>query len=165
MQKTLFVVDDHTLAASPSGAISFTDYLKDYPKLGEPKTRIINLCNTERYLSQGYYCSLLAEARNHSVLPSVKTINALRGDGASLWFDENHFPAGKKAMADLSLVVCMGESLDPLYQPLATKIFRELPAPLLQLNLQVVGKGVRVQVSRLSLGDLDAEQTDRKSVV
>ena len=86
MFKTLVVVDDNlpTLLESLPGAISFEEYLRDYPKLNEPKTRIINLCDTTRYLSKGYYCSLLAEARGHSVLPSVKTINKLRGDD-NLW--------------------------------------------------------------------------------
>ncbi|MBP6725194.1 MAG: RimK-like ATPgrasp N-terminal domain-containing protein, partial [Halioglobus sp.] len=31
-----------------------------------PRTRIINLCRNFDYLSEGYYCSLLAEARGHN---------------------------------------------------------------------------------------------------
>ena len=38
---------------------------------------IINLCRSYKYLSVGYYCSLMAEARGQQVLPSVKTINDL----------------------------------------------------------------------------------------
>ncbi|MDY7026241.1 MAG: RimK-like ATPgrasp N-terminal domain-containing protein [Pseudomonadota bacterium] len=73
MEKTLFVVDQWSADASPS-AIDFSTYLNEYPTLNEPKLRIINLCDTGRYLSQGYYCSLLAEARQHQVIPSIKTI-------------------------------------------------------------------------------------------
>ncbi|WP_372600486.1 RimK-like ATPgrasp N-terminal domain-containing protein, partial [Amphritea sp.] len=84
MYKTLFVVDDDvSLSGLPSNTLTFETYLRDYPKLGEPKIRIINLCDTERYLSKGYYCSLLAEARQHQVLPSVKVINALRSRRSS----------------------------------------------------------------------------------
>src|SRR5512137_2741957 len=39
--------------------------------------RVLNLCRSYRYLSVGYYCSLLAEARRHKVVPSIRTINDL----------------------------------------------------------------------------------------
>ena len=81
MFKTLIIVDDDTCYPQLNAAcITFAQYLSDYPKLNEPKTRIINLCNTQQYLSKGYYCSLLAEARKHLALPSVKTINTLRDE-------------------------------------------------------------------------------------
>lgn len=41
------------------------------------RIKIINLCRSYKYLSAGYYCSLLAEARGHSVIPSVKALNDL----------------------------------------------------------------------------------------
>ncbi|HEX4975762.1 MAG TPA: RimK-like ATPgrasp N-terminal domain-containing protein, partial [Pseudomonadales bacterium] len=88
MYKTIVVVDsDDTEIQSYFEkdpvllVISFQRYLTDYPKLNEPKTRVINLCDTAHYLSKGYYCSLLAEARQHKVLPSVKTVNDLRDSG------------------------------------------------------------------------------------
>ena len=59
-------------------AISFAQYLEDHPKKGEKKLSLINLCDSGKYLSRGYYCSLLAEARGHRVMPSVNTINDLR---------------------------------------------------------------------------------------
>ena len=78
MFKTIIVVDNaEGFPVLDATVIDFAQYLADYPKVGEPKTRIINLCDTDKYLSQGYYCSLLAEARQHKVLPSVNTINDL----------------------------------------------------------------------------------------
>ena len=38
---------------------------------------MINLCRSYKYLGHGYYCSLLAEARGHKVIPSVRTISEL----------------------------------------------------------------------------------------
>jgi len=50
--------------------------------------RILNLCRSYRYLSEGYYCSLLAEARGHRVVPTVRTINHIsRKSIYSLDFD------------------------------------------------------------------------------
>ena len=46
-------------------------------KNSDERIKIINLCRNYKYLSNGYYCSLLAEARGHSVIPSVKAINDL----------------------------------------------------------------------------------------
>jgi glutathione synthase/RimK-type ligase-like ATP-grasp enzyme len=40
--------------------------------------KVINLCKSYQYQSEGYYVSLLAEARNHKVLPGVSTIQDLR---------------------------------------------------------------------------------------
>ncbi|MEJ2418305.1 MAG: RimK-like ATPgrasp N-terminal domain-containing protein [Exilibacterium sp.] len=80
MYKTLIVIDnkEYHLDENFADMIDFDTYLTDYPKQNEPKTRIINLCDTRHYLSKGYYCSLLAEARCHKILPSVKTINGLK---------------------------------------------------------------------------------------
>ena len=57
--------------------LDFDRYLFVFPKRDEGKMRLINLCATDRYLSKGYYCSLLAEARTDKVLPSINTINDL----------------------------------------------------------------------------------------
>lgn len=40
--------------------------------------KVINLCKSYHYQSEGYYVSLLAEARGHKVLPGVSTIQDLR---------------------------------------------------------------------------------------
>jgi len=40
--------------------------------------KVLNLCKSYQYQSEGYYVSLLAEARGHKVLPGVSTIQDLR---------------------------------------------------------------------------------------
>ncbi|MEE4379007.1 MAG: RimK-like ATPgrasp N-terminal domain-containing protein [Candidatus Competibacteraceae bacterium] len=69
-----------------------TDWKPDYPSIPVVTAKdylikpeyfkardlnVLNLCRSYRYLSEGYYCSLLAEARRHRVIPSVRTINDL----------------------------------------------------------------------------------------
>jgi hypothetical protein len=75
MARTLLVVDD--LADwnpyYPSDhVITFETYLATAQDESHQRVRVINLCSSYRYLSDGYYCSLLAEARGHHVIPSVK---------------------------------------------------------------------------------------------
>lgn len=52
------------------------DYLEHSDDVAS-RTQVINLCRNYKYLGQGYYCSLLAEARGHKVFPSVRTISEL----------------------------------------------------------------------------------------
>src|SRR3990167_11101045 len=51
-----------------------TDYIVGQDIANENGLRVINLCQSYRYQSLGYYVSLLAEARGHKVFPSVLTI-------------------------------------------------------------------------------------------
>ena len=53
-----------------------TDYLEHRYGERTPKL-VINLSDEYGYNSEGYYCSLLAQARGHRVLPGVETLNKL----------------------------------------------------------------------------------------
>ena len=56
--------------------VTVTDYLEH--RYGERKPKlVINLSDDYGYNSEGYYCSLLAQARGHRVLPGVETLNKL----------------------------------------------------------------------------------------
>lgn len=54
-----------------------TDYLAGREQAAARGTLVVNLASGYRYLSTGYYCSLLAEARSQRVIPSVRTIEDL----------------------------------------------------------------------------------------
>ena len=140
MFKTLIVVDNNeqALAQSFENVITFDTYLRDYPKRNEPKTRIINLCDSSQYLSKGYYCSLLAEARKHQVLPSVKTINALRSGQA---------PTLNTGQIDGA--VYFGNALNELQSKAAKSVFKQYPAPILFVDQQ----GLLQQGSLTSLSE------------
>lgn len=163
MYKTLVVVDDENveLGQSRSDVISFEKYLRDYPKLNEPKTRIINLCDTEQYLSKGYYCSLLAEARNHIVLPSVKTINGLR----NLAHDSDNFAVLSHLILGLGTVtnqhIYFGKSDNSELDKLTAKIFALYPAPLLSLSVKEVDGQSTITITRMSFCDLNDIQKQR----
>ncbi|WMS95765.1 RimK family protein [Pseudoalteromonas sp. HL-AS2] len=142
MFKTLIVVDNNeqTLAQSFENVITFNTYLRDYPKRDEPKTRIINLCDSSQYLSKGYYCSLLAEARKHQVLPSVKTINALRSGQA---------PMHNVGQIDGALY--FGNATNDEQTKAAKSVFKQYPAPILFVDNQGL-------LQQGSLSSLDEQQ-------
>ncbi len=161
MYTTLVVTDSGTeLPGVDLKVIPFDQYLADYPKLGEPKTRIINLCNTERYLSRGYYCSLLAESRKHQALPSVNTINDLRQledaeDLRQLWNSLAPF-APKDVQAGGQVFIYFGQVEDPLWQSFARALFERFPAPVLKIALPGTERGFSVE--NQSPGQLPEEE-------
>ncbi|MBP70580.1 MAG: carboxylate--amine ligase, partial [Haliea sp.] len=140
MYKTIVVVDEDDFALSTDDleVVSFERYLVDFPKRNEPKTRLINLCDTEYYLSRGYYCSLLAEARQHKVLPSVSAINDLRDltlgpdDEVNLAaFDAGSLQAGETR----EFLAYFGWTEDERWRKPVRNLFERYPAPILRFRL------------------------------
>ena len=136
--------------------VTFDDYLKEYPKKDQGKVRVINLCKTEKYLSRGYYCSLLAEARNHIVLPSVKTINEMRGKIKILitsklcsareisWIESNEYFE--------PVYILSGESTEPALDKMAREIFKQFQTPIIRFQIDK-GSSV-ITLERISFEEL-----------
>src|SRR5690554_7955268 len=83
MSRLLIVVDrakDWSPYYPSEDVLTFDQYL-NFSAPANSRVRVINLCQSAKYLSRGYYCSLLAEARGHHVVPSVMTLNDLSRKG------------------------------------------------------------------------------------
>jgi len=165
MYKTLVVVDDPRSVPEMNNLtlISFERYLADYPQRNEAKTLVINLCDTEHYLSRGYYCSLLAEARQHKVLPSVRTINDLRSlEGQLTTILGAPLTPGLKAQIEAStplvIEVFLGWAEAGPWQKLAKQIFEQYPAPIVQLQLTQHEGEIGLAVKRLAFAELQPQQ-------
>jgi len=65
---------DRSWAEKMGTVATARDYITGTEKFGTRQTRVINLSDEFDYLDLGYYCSLLAEARGHNVIPTVETI-------------------------------------------------------------------------------------------
>ena len=104
------------------------------------RIKIINLCRNYKYLSNGYYCSLLAEARGHSVIPSVKTINDLSKSTLYNLRTEEMDLAIQKAFKNqtpsdpISVNIYFGRTEKPQLQDVARQIFDLFPAPILHVD-------------------------------
>lgn len=141
MHNTLIVADDLNLfTGSTLKVVTFDDYLADFPKANESKLRVINVCDTSRYLGEGYYCSLLAQARNHMVLPAVNTINDLRvaearhGDRIPFALNE---PIKDTEFPTAPILVLFGATKDQRFKRLARQAFEKYPCPILLLTLRL----------------------------
>ncbi len=58
--------------------LSADEYLEGKGSALDERTAVVNLCRAHTYLSKGYYVSLLADARHHTCLPNLRTIQELR---------------------------------------------------------------------------------------
>ncbi|WP_371193210.1 RimK family protein [Glaciecola sp. SC05] len=173
MIHTIVVVDSvsnfaETIPDIGVPVIDFNQYLSDYPKKGEPKTRVINLCATDLYLSRGYYCSLLAEARQHKVLPSVNAINDLiiRSDDEQL---DSHqitlpqhlcgsFAEVASSLKTDSVFAFFGNTENNAFKRIAKYAFERFPVPILSLSVTVAHNVTSLTVQLVSIESLDAEQ-------
>ena len=60
--------------------VSARAYLTDHEYSDIDNAKVFNLCRSYRYMSNGYYVSLLAEARGHRAIPSIMTLQDMRSD-------------------------------------------------------------------------------------
>jgi hypothetical protein len=108
--------------------------------------RVINLCRSYRYLSVGYYCSLLAEARGHKVIPTVRTIQELSSrELYSLATEEldglvqrllGRRKTSALAPTAYELTICFGQCDVKELQPLAREIFETFRCPILRVEFR-----------------------------
>ncbi len=149
----------------PSGdVITFADYLKLPDTKG--RVRVINLCRSSRYLSAGYYCSLLAEARGHHILPSLKVVNDL---SQRALYQLQLADIGEQlrrlsvdnSILDLKFRSYFGEVSDSRFAYLARDLFERFPCPVLEIGLQLRdGVWQLRRLKQINLCDIrdDAEQ-------
>jgi glutathione synthase/RimK-type ligase-like ATP-grasp enzyme len=147
MSRLVIVVEKPTDWASfyPSAhVVPAIDYLKQpVGAADEQRTQVINLCRSYKYLGLGYYVSLLAEARGHKVIPSVRTINDLRRrslygiDIEDLNQKLTRFlPDGSRDATDFGLLVYFGRTNYAPLQDLARQLFEAFPCPLLRIEFE-----------------------------
>lgn len=107
-------------------------------------TEVINLCRSYRYLGPGYYCSLLAEARGHRIIPAVRTINDLSRksiysldiESLDLHVQKALTGAGQEDSSVYSLKIYFGQtSVTPL-KGLAQQIFELFSCPILKVKFR-----------------------------
>lgn len=165
MARTLLVVDDLSDWGPyyPSEqVISFEQYLASEDKtLPAQRVRVINLCSSYAYLSDGYYCSLLAEARNHHVIPSVKVINDL-GKNALFRLQLEDFaqPLARafkhqNQNGEIVLHSYFGMTSDSAFQELTRLLFERFPCPVLEITLRRQQHWEITDLKAMSPRDLD----------
>lgn len=169
MQSTLILLDSVTQWKPYYETETITtaaDYLQN-EDLSKKPLLVINLCEKLNYLSEGYYCSLLAQARGHKVLPDVDVLNRMES-GAISRLDDN---LQKITYRWLQTMDCSEQELIPLdiyfgvcnvpeMSKVAHFIFEQHPCPVLRVLFANRPKNQIDSVHPLGLSELSDEQQD-----
>ena len=174
MHSVIIVVDkaqDWTSAYYPSeNVISVQDYLSQ-PSSSSSVTQVVNLCRSYKYLTNGYYCSLLAEARNHKVIPSVRSINDLSNKSLYSLDITNLNQLLEKALQErgqsqdndgdtLSLKLMFGMTDIPQLENLGRQLFELFPCPILVLSLKKRDRWLIESIKPGALNTLTSAEED-----
>lgn len=130
------------------------------------KIKIINLCRNYKYQSNGYYCSLLAEARGYSVIPSTKTIYDLAKSFIYQMEDEDIQKEVEKSLKSYPkdkpyiLKVYFGKTDQDEFEDLARQVFDHFAAPILEIEISFHKSWEITSIKPVGLNILnDEEQT------
>ena len=135
--------DDWTPFFPSQDVISFEEYIALPANRSKGRVRVINCCRNSRALGRGYYCSLLAEARDHHVIPKIQVLNDLRRKAlwsmeaeeiqAALDQLETNLDSG---LGTLDLTLYFGQAGVAELEPLARQLFDRFPIPILDVTLK-----------------------------
>lgn len=149
--------------------ITAKDYLADAQRYRRKNIRIVNLCRDYKYLSEGYYCSLLAEARLHKIIPSVRTLtNLSRKSIYSLDFDDLEQQLQKLSKSHLTeisgdemeLLICFGQTAQGQLPELARLLYEMFPCPLMKVVFRKNKSWQIKNIKSVSLTMLNKEQRE-----
>ena len=147
MANQLIVVEqsgDWRFDAPDCPVVHVDDYLTGEEYFNLKNVQVINLCRGYKYLTVGYYCSLLAEARGHRVIPSVKTVLDLSSkamysldagdldDAIQKRFRKRQEGGARSLGLDIFFGRCQYEEMADL----ARQIFELFPCPLLRVEFE-----------------------------
>src|SRR6478752_9293086 len=146
MSKLVIVVEKASDWGSyyPSdNVVAAQDYLKEAISVDDERVQVINLCRSYKYLGIGYYVSLLAEARGHKVIPSVRAINDLRRRSLyGLDIDDlnqklaKFLPDGGRDTTDFGVLVYFGETSSGSLEDIVRQVFETFPCPILRIEFE-----------------------------
>ncbi|MCB1120227.1 MAG: RimK family alpha-L-glutamate ligase [Verrucomicrobiae bacterium] len=115
--------------------VSARDYLTQNQFGTLENARVFNLCNEYAYQTQGYYVSLLAEARGHRPLPTVSTLRKIHGRLVNPTRELHTLIQRSLAdiqSSDFTLSVYFTKNLAKRHDRLSMALFHLFPAPLLR---------------------------------
>ncbi len=137
-----------------------SEYISDdeFKKIG--KVKIINLCKSYQYQSQGYYISLLAEARGHKSIPVTSTLmdfklpNLAREDAED--FDKLIQDVLEKSPYDnrVEFIIYFGQTEDQSLSRIGILLFNLFQAPLQHVIFVKKEKWTLQTLKPLNLKDL-----------
>jgi glutathione synthase/RimK-type ligase-like ATP-grasp enzyme len=157
--------DDFTWGGPDRTILTAQEYINEPPAKRPKRCRIINLCHDYSYLSLGYYCSLLAEARGEKVIPSVNAMLDLGWkrlySSALAELNELVRKAFARRAPENGLVILhiyFGGVDDPRLEELGRRLFDLFRSPVLEVEIRARPAWEIVSIQPLAVRGLTVEQ-------
>lgn len=156
-------ITDWKLTFPQPEVVTAKDYLTQPQYFESKNAKVINLCRGYRYLSRGYYCSLLAEARHHKVIPTVRTLRDLSSKAIyslnidsldELLQESLDNDTSIETVDTLEITIFFGHCDKPALRKLAQQIFVTFTCPLLTVTFRHQGKWHISSIKPLHLNNL-----------
>jgi glutathione synthase/RimK-type ligase-like ATP-grasp enzyme len=145
--------------------ISSQDYLTN-PKFSLlKKARIFNLCKDYSYQSKGYYVSLLAEARGHLAIPTVRNIVDLKTlklvKIVSDEFDDVIQQSLKSIKSrEFTLSIYFGQNVAQKYKELSSLFYKHFQVPFLRVNFHHNNKWNIQSIKAISESEIPSDHLE-----
>lgn len=151
--------------ANNLAVVSARDYLTQPEYAQLKKARIFNLCKNYSYQSQGYYVSLLAEARGHLAIPTVKNIVDLREPKlvkiVSGEFEDLIQQSLKNIKSqEFTLSIYFGQNTAHRYKELSAMFYRHFQIPLLRIKFNYSTKWNIKSIRAISESEIPEEHKE-----
>lgn len=136
--------------------VTAKEYLTDPEFADMHRARVFNLCRHYRYQSMGYYVSLLAEARQHHVLPSIRTIQDFRSQTMVRSITDDlddliQLSLQSVESTEFTLHIFFSQTMQSGCGKLARGLYNLFPAPLLRIQFVKVKKWLIQQVRPITV--------------
>ncbi|MCF4101519.1 RimK family protein [Gillisia sp. M10.2A] len=133
------------LSVDNVSVISTQEYLTNSKFAQLKKARIFNLSKDYSYQSKGYYVSLLAEARGHLAIPTVKNIVDLREPKLVKIISEDFDDLIQQSFKNIksqkfTLSIYFGQNVAQKYKELSAMFYRHFQIPFLRVKFNFTNK-------------------------
>ncbi|WP_407332841.1 RimK family protein [Enterovibrio sp. 27052020O] len=140
--------------------VTVNEYLAPGAFTDAKNTQVINLCKSYGYMSSGYYCSLMAEARGHRVIPRVMTINDLNQQ-YMLNLRQSDFDRHFKDQDKITAKVYFGRTPIAGLEKVAHQVFEKFMIPVLNAEfVRMSGKWQLAKLEACPFQTLDDKEQD-----
>lgn len=147
------------------GIVSSKDYLTNPEFSRIKKARIFNLCKDYSYQSKGYYVSLLAEARGHLAIPTVKNIVDLREPKLVRIVSDEFEDLIQSSLKNIksqefTLSIYFGQNVAQKYKELSAMFFRHFQIPFLRVKFYYSSKWNIKNIKAIAESEIPEEHRD-----
>ncbi|CDZ78008.1 carbamoyl phosphate synthase-like protein [Legionella massiliensis] len=166
--QTIIVTDDTTnwnFLSPLANIVNATNYLskEEYHQCGS--LRVINLCRSYNHQTIGYYVSLLAQARDHRIIPSVDSIQDVLSSSLSKFISQDVDDEIQHSLHDIKtdefiLSLYFGQNMAKRHATLAKKLHGLFPLPLLRFSFEKKKQWRIKELKILSFEDIPAHHIE-----